>query len=81
MERIYLHPNNLPMGFATMCDALGVVATASFKNKKVSTSKCDAPDLSIKQILYSAFDVVGLYCSFTNAKTRYPASPENISKP
>ena len=77
MERVYLRPNNLPLGFATMCDALGVKATASYKNKKVSRSKWEANDLSKQQVLYSAFDVVGLYYSFKAAKERYPETNTN----
>ena len=81
MERAYLRPNHIPYGFAKMCDALGVKATAEYKNKKVSVSNWDASDLSKQQVLYSAFDVVGLYYSFTAAKASFPETNVDYTKP
>ena len=72
MEKVYLRPNKLPTGSVKMCKALGVKTTVEYKKKSGLISKWDESELSKQQVLRSALNVVGLYCSFTAAKALFP---------
>lgn len=71
-EFMYMRKYDKCASFARMIEIYAGTPTAMFKDKKVSTSNWNAPRLSYKQVLYSTFDVVGLYQSYVGAQIRYP---------
>ena len=60
VETAFLRPNGCLLNFEKMVETFVGKPTASFKDKKISTSKW-SKTLNLKQICYAAFDVVGLY--------------------
>lgn len=71
----------LPYGFSTnfskMIMNFAGTPTVEFKDRYISVSNWDAEVLSKKQVLYSAFDVVGLYQCYHNFYP--PKRPEKLS--
>lgn len=61
-----LAPNNLSVNFENMIEMFAGPSTATFKNKKVTTSNWSATELSVQQVLYAAFDVFSLYQCIPN---------------
>jgi len=66
VEKTRLEPYHHSASFIQMIEKFAGIPLADFKDKKVSISDWSKVELSIQQILYSAFDVVGLYKSYPN---------------
>lgn len=64
VEQTRLYPYNESAIFDEMVLKYAGKPESNFKDKKVSKSNWNADILSIKQVLYSAFDVVSLYKCF-----------------
>ncbi|EAY00495.1 3'-5' exonuclease family protein [Trichomonas vaginalis G3] len=71
IEKYYLTPNNLPLNFEQMITTLVGEPSAQFKDKKMTTSDWTKRPLSVKQILYAAFDVYGLFLAVKSLKMKY----------
>ena len=66
VEITRLAPNKLSLNFVQMVETFAGPSTASFKNKKVSTSNWSSQELSTQQVLYAAFDAFSLYKCIPN---------------
>lgn len=71
VEKYYLLPYSLPINFDAMIEQLIGKPSAQFKDKIVSVSDWTQRPLTVKQVLYAAFDAFGLYKCLEVLKAKY----------
>lgn len=76
IEQTRLIPNNYSTNFIKMSEQFAGKSTAVFKDKEMTFSNWEVETLSMRQVLYAAFDVVALLKCYPN----FPPRTEN-SKP
>ena len=64
VEATRLRPYKKTVNFVEMVNTFYQEPTAMFKSKDISTSNWEAETLTIKQVLYAGFDVIGLWFAF-----------------
>ena len=71
IQNTWLIPYDISTNFEEMIDTLVGPPCAQFKDKRISRSDWSQRPLSVKQILYSAFDAYGLYLAYKVLKEKY----------
>lgn len=75
VEQTRLIPNNCSINFIKMSEEFAGKSTAVFKDKEMTFSDWDTETLTMRQVMYAAFDVVALVKCYPN----FPA-PEFATK-
>lgn len=66
IERTRLIPNGFSTNFVTMSEQFAGKSTAMFKDKEMTFSDWESETLSMRQVMYAAFDVVALFKCYSN---------------
>lgn len=75
IEKTRLIPYNHSLNFSTMTLQFAGKPTAEFKDIRITKSNWDLEELTMRQVLYAAFDVVAIFKSYPN----FPV-PKTIEK-
>lgn len=74
IERTRLIPNSCSINFIQMSEQFAGQSTAVFKDKEMTFSNWEDETLSMRQVMYAAFDVVALFKCYPN----FPPASTNV---